>query len=92
MGIHQIGRVLGPQPQKGPPSVTTGHLTLPWAARRRRARAKATGPKPSTAQARNLSILQWSAEGVHNKKIAFVERLHEKIIEVACPQETPEKI
>ena len=83
----------GPHPLKDLPSAAGGHLTLPWTARKPGARAKPAVPKPPTSHARNVNILRWSAHGVYDKKkITLAERLQKKNIEVACLQETPERI
>ena len=87
LGIGRGGRVLGPSPQRGPPSATGGHLTSSCQARRRGVRVRDTDPK-ETPTSRGIDILQWNAEGVYKKKIALTEKLHKENIDVACLQET----
>ena len=68
----------GPQPQKGPLSVTRGHFTQPWATRRHGARAKATGPEQELVHEKSTSYS--GMQRVYNKMTAPVERLHEKTL------------
>ena len=77
----------GPSPPRGPSSATGGHLTSSCPARRRGARVRATD-RDETPTPTNVSILQWNAEGVCNKKVPLAERLHPENIDVVCLQET----
>ena len=89
--IHQAGGVPGPVPRRGSPTATGGHHVPLRGARSRRRRGSATGldKSPITKKTtKPLNILQWNAEGIYNKKIAFTERLHAEDIDVACIQET----
>ena len=67
------GRVLGPEPQRGPPQVTGGHPVLMRGARLQRQwlNLNATGQKKKKPWP--LNILLWNAEGVFNKKVPLTE-------------------
>ena len=80
-----------PGRRKGPPKATGGHPSSKWGTRIWRKGKTTTGQiskgKPQE-ETRPLNLLQWNAEGIYNKKLPLLERLHTEKIDVACIQET----
>ena len=84
--IHQAGAVPGSEPQRNPPAATGGPFVSPCGARGRARRA--TGRKTTRKEVPPVTIMQWNAEGVSNKKTELEHFLHKNNINVCCIQET----